>query len=505
MIFIVPSTETGASLGHLKQLVIHTLPFGVAALASILERDGIPVTIINDSITPVTEEIIRHMAAQEPGRPVFGITSLTLQAARAIELHALILRTIPEAVVVVGGIHATALPEEFLEAGFKYVFSGEADLVISDIARLLADGQEIDHLPGVISKKQHGEIRRNPQPGMIELDALPPFPYHLFGDHLSHYDLGAVMSSRGCPYQCIFCSQRAITGVSHRTRPVAHVLDEITTLAERYQIDFITFFDDNFLVDRNWSRQLCQGIVERGLHRHVKFMCQMRGDAVTEETLGLLASAGFVALSFGIETGSERVAEFIKKGESVQSNIKAVHVAKQRSFTVLGTFIIGFPTETARERQQTLQLALQLPLDVMRVNIAIPYPGTPLFHMTRDCLTICPGWSNFNVVSPLVTGPFKKQPLPYIPEGASDDELRALMVWNNLRFWLKPQGIANFFFKKSTFVTRMPKRWYVQPEMVVSLAKTACSVLANLIWVAVTFLKLRLRQAGEKASDRGLV
>lgn len=498
MIFIVPSTETSTSLGHLKQLVIHTLPFGVAALASILERDGIPVSIINDSITPVTEETIRCAAAQEKSRPVFGITSLTLQAARAIELNALILKTLPDAVVIVGGIHATALPEEFLDAGVKYVFSGEADLVISDIARLLADGQEIDHLPGIISKKESGEVQRPHQPGMIELRDLPPFPYHLFAEHLSHYDLGAVMSSRGCPYQCIFCSQRAITGVSHRTRPVDQVLNEIATLVERHGLNFITFFDDNFLVDRTWSRELCQGIIDRGLNQRVKFMCQMRGDAVSEETLTLLASAGFVALSFGIETGSERVAEFIKKGESVEANIKAVYLAKQRGFTVLGTFIIGFPTETTQERRQTLELAMRLPLDVMRVNIAIPYPGTPLFEMTKDTLIIRKGWSNFNVVSPLVTGPFRKQPLPYIPEGTSDDELRLLMLWNNLKFWLRPEGISSFFFKKSTFVTRMPERWYLQPEMVVSIAKTGLSVLANLVWVAFTALRLSMSSPSDK-------
>lgn len=493
MIFIVPSSDTSASLGHLQQLVIHTLPFGVAALASILERDGIPVSIINDSITPVTADTIRQAAAHEPGRPVFGITSLTLQAARTIQLNDLILKTVPDAAVIVGGIHATALPEEFLDAGIRHVFAGEADLVISDIAATLSRGGEIETIPGVICKDRHGAIRRAPPPGLIDLENLPPFPYHLFANELAHYDLGAVMSSRGCPYQCIFCSQRAITGISHRTRPVEHIVREIDTLTDRFGVDHITFFDDNFLVDRSWSGKLCEALAQRRQHRQqLSFMCQMRGDAVSEESLTLLASAGFSALSFGIETGSERVAEFIKKGETVAVNSTAVHLARRRGFTVLGTFIIGFPTETPSERGQTLKLAMSLPLDVMRVNIAIPYPGTPFYQMVRDRLTISEGWSNFNVVSPLVTGPFRKQPLPYVPDGTSDDELRMLMVWANLRFWLKPRGIAGFFFRKSTFVTRMPERWYLQPAVIGAVIGTGLNVLSNLIWVAWTALRFTL-------------
>lgn len=492
MIFIVPSSDEGKTLGHMKGIVIHTLPFGVAALASILERDGLTATIINDSITPVTPEMILKLAISEKRRPVFGITSLTLQAYRAKEICHLIKKTIPDAAVIIGGIHATAMPEEFLNEGFEYVFSGEADLVISELAACLEAKKDISHIPGLIWKDSKGEIHKNAPARLIDLKELPPFPYHLFESQLKHYDLGAIMSSRGCPYKCIFCSQRTITGFTYRTRPVEHVMKEVETLTGKYNIDYITFFDDNFVVNKKWTFELCENLISKGYNKKTGFMCQLRGDAVSKEALEMLKSAGFDTLSFGIETGSERMADFIRKGETVECIKNAVCLAKEYGFETAGTFIIGFPSETAEDREKTVRLALSLPLDIMRINIAIPYPGTPLYEMVKDSISISDEWKNFNVVSPLVTGPFKKQPFPYIPDGATEDELRFLMLWNNLRFWLRPKGFRSFFLKKSTFVARLPSGWYVKPHIIFGLINIGITVIYNLSWVALAAVKFKL-------------
>jgi len=493
MIFIVPSTDSGKALGSLKDLVINTLPFGIAALASILERDGRPATIINDSITPLTPAMITALATAAPGRPVFGITSLTLQTPRAKELARLIKQVLPHAAVIVGGIHATALPEEFIDAGgIDYVFYGEADGVITELADKLSAGQDVSMLPGLIWRAPDGSIRKNPPAKLIDLKELPPFPYHLFEGQLDRYDLGAVISSRGCPYRCIFCSQRAITGTHHRTRPLDHVLREIDILVEQHHLDYITFFDDNFVVNRQWTYDLCNALIARGYDKKVRFMCQLRGDAVSEEALTILKKTGFDTLSFGIETGSERMAQVIQKGETVARNVQAVLQAHAFGFRTAGTFIIGFPTETAEDRKQTIDLAMSLPLDIVRINIGIPYPGTPFYDMVKSSLIVSEGWGNFNVVSPLVTGPFAKMPLPYVPPGASDDELRYLMLWNNMKFWLRPKGLASFFFKKSTFVTRLPPRWYLHFSIIRGIVATGLTVTANLLWIAYVAIKIPL-------------
>lgn len=486
MIFIAPGYDVEKTVGPVKRFVHHSFPFGIAALASVLEMEGQTASIVNDAINPLTPDKIKQLASQEQGIPVFGITCLTMQVHRAKELNNLIKQAVPNAVTIVGGIHATAMFEEFLDAGFDYVFSGEAELVISELAAGLSLGKDVSHIPGLIWRNADNTICKNPVLGeMVDLAKLPPFPFHLFKDDLDHYDLGVVMTSRGCPYECIFCCQRSMTGRSYRIRPMSMVLEEIGKLISDYSVKHICFFDDNLVVDRKRILALCNGIVEKGFNRKATFFGQLRGDAATPDILDKLIEAGFEGVSIGIETGSDKISKIIKKDEPVAANKAAVLLAKEKKLRVAATFIIGFPQETDQDREETIRFALSLPLDAMRINIAIPYPGTPLYEMTKDRLTIAEGWKNFNVVSPLVTGPFQALPVPYVPDGTTQNELRFLMLWTNLKFWLRPSGIIKFFTAPTTGVTSLPKKWFLNPADVWGVMKLGWAVLILFAWVAV--------------------
>lgn len=495
MIFIVPNSDERTATGPISKFVYHSFPFGVAALASVLDRDGINVKIANDAINELTHESAKALASTEPGFPVFGLTSLTLQVHRAKQLQKIIKEAVPEAKIIVGGIHATALPEEFLDDGFDFVFSGEAELVITELATLLSEGKDVSHIHGLVWKDSDGRIHKNPPiPTLIKLEDLPLFPFHLFEDDLHRYDIGVILSSRGCPYKCTFCSQRVMTGTHFRTRPIHLVLSELDMIINKYSSKHVYFIDDNMVVNRKWTRELSESIIKNGWHKKASFLCQMRADAARPEILRELGKANFKTVSFGIETGSERVAKIIEKGETVEACKKAVKLAKELGFKVAATFIIGFPTETNQERVQTVEMALDLNLDVMRVNIAIPYPGTPLYYSTKDKLHIVDGWKNFNVVSPIVTGPFNALPLPYVPEGSDESELRFLMLWTNLKFWISPKGIKRFFFSPSTGVTRPPSFWYLNPEYLFSFINIGISTIMLVGWVAALGVKYSIRK-----------
>ena len=495
MIFVVPGANEKYAKGAFQPLVHQSFAFGIAALASVLERDGVKVSIVNDGIRRLDSEAIKKLTAEEHGRPVFGLTSLTLQAQRVKGLRQLIKEVFPEAAVVVGGIHATCRPQEFLDAGFDYVFSGEGELVITELACSLSEDRDVSHIPGLTFKDSQGQIKISPPlKEFVELDQLPLFPFHLFHEDIHHYDLGVVMSSRGCPYKCIFCSQRVMTGLTYRVRPIEMVLDEIEIIVNKYSPKQVYFIEDNFIVNKKRTIELCDELIKRGLNKNTTFMCQLRGDAASPEIFKKLVEAGFETVFLGIETGSERVAKIIQKGETVEANRKAVYLAKRFGLKVSATFIIGFPQETTEEREETIKLALKLPLDALRMNIAIPYPGTQLYEMAKSKLYIAEGWNNFNVVSSLVTGPFHTVPLPYVPEGTTESELRFLSMWTNLKFWIRPSGIIKFLTIPSTGVTRFPAGWYVKPGFWVELVKIAGSVGLLMGWVAVLGVKYKLRK-----------
>lgn len=495
MIFVVPSPDEKYAKGVFQPLVHQAFPFGTAALASVVERDGVSVKIINDGINRLNRETIQKLAKAEKGRPVFGLTSLTLQAQRAKEIRRMIKEVIPDAAIIVGGIHATCMPQEFLDDGFGYIFVGEGELFITDLVCRLSEDKDVSDIPGLIWKNSRGDVKTNyPLREFVKLGELPLFPFHLFHEDIHHYDLGVVMSSRGCPYKCIFCSQRAMTGLTYRMRPIDMVLDEIDIVVNKYNAKHIYFIEDNFVVNKQRTIELCDRLIEKGLNKKATFLCQLRGDAASSEVLAKLAQAGCETVFLGIETGSERMAKIIQKGETVEANCQAVYLAKKYGLKVSATFIIGFPQETAKEREETIRLALKLPLDALRVNVAIPYPGTPMYEMAKERLHITEGWSNFNVVSSLVTGPFSALPLPYIPEGATEEELRFLSMWANLKFWLRPSGIKKFFTISSTGVTRLPSLWYSNPKFLIRLIKMAGSIILLVGWITVLGVKYNLNK-----------
>ncbi len=281
-----------------------------------------------------------------------------------------------------------------------------------------------------------------------------------------------------------------MTGVTYRSRPIELIMDEIDVCINKLSADKIFFIEDNFVVNRKHAVEVCNQIIKRGLNKKAIFCCQLRGDSATKEILLKLKEANFTMVLIGIETGSEKIAKIIEKGETVDANIKAVKLAKECGLQVSATFIIGFPQETNEDRLLTVKLATRLPLDSLRVNIAIPYPGTPMYYMAKDRLFIEAGWRNFNVVSSLVTGPFRSVRLPYIPEGTTEDELRYLSMWTNIKFWLKPISLYNFFTMPTTGVTRFPKNWYFQPIFYIKFMRLFTHFVLVGCWIIILRIKI---------------
>lgn len=248
-------------------------------------------------------------------------------------------------------------------------------------------------------------------------------------------------------HNCIFCSNRVTTGKRYRYQSPESTVDELCALHERYHPVIVSFLDDNLLVNHKRVYRLIELIKEKGLHKKMKFNFQARGDNVTEQVLKDLYNAGFHSIFFGLETSSEEVMKVIRKGETVAECITAVKLAKSIGFHVSATFIYGLPTETHQNRMDCAVLANELKIDMVRFNNATPYPGTELYDIAKreGRLNIQGLYENFNSVSTFIENPFKTTPFSYVPDGTTEEEIRADIILSYFMFYLNFKKLKRMF------------------------------------------------------------
>jgi len=475
MILINPSIHAESQGSAITPFIYNTFPTGLGVIAAYLrEYDKEEVRLFDEQIQPFTDETLERTLAEEKDPKIVGFSLLTINSARAFQLAGRIKKIDPKALVVVGGIHATVLPEECLSAeGVDVAIRREGEITLSELLKCVRQGKTFEHLEG-ISYRRNGKFTRNPDRPVIEdLNILPPFPYDLFEKNRESYrDFGTIISSRGCPFDCIFCSQRAISGRRYRSFSDERVLDEIGLLVNKYGVDTIWFMDDNFVVNKKRAFSLMDGIIKAGYNKKAGFVAEMRGESVTYDLLYKMKEANFKIMSLGMETLVPRLLALVEKGETVEENIRAVQMAHEVGLSTSTTFIFGIPSETREERLETARGARKLPLDDCRFNVAVPYPGTKLYEIAKKGgrLKIKPGWSNFNVQSYMFTND-----IPYTPEGTSREELIHDTYMANLRFNFRYKVIKSWLFSPISggMVLTLPKHWHFSPREIGKLLSLA--------------------------------
>jgi anaerobic magnesium-protoporphyrin IX monomethyl ester cyclase len=256
-----------------------------------------------------------------------------------------------------------------------------------------------------------------------------------FGDKL-----GVLITARGCPFDCIFCSNRLLTKGKYRTHSIDRVCAEISELIEKYEVNQVLIIDDNYSVDKKRAKQLCEEFIRRGFHKKVSFMTEARVDCVDAELLHLMARANFKIISYGLESGNQRLLDLIKKNITLEQTKKAIELTKEAGIAIRASFILGLPTETREESLRTIKFAKDLGIDQVRFALATPFPGTKLwdiaheegpFHVTD--------WRQFSMMS----GYTKAMPV-YSPAGRNPQELAKLQRYANLTFFLRPRVVLGY-------------------------------------------------------------
>ena len=313
-----------------------------------------------------------------------GISSVSQNYNRAKRLARLSRQA--GALVVVGGPHISAIPQT-LSQDMDLGVVGEGEETLAEIVRTLREcGPQPDmscfaKVPGLVFRSPDGTIHRtSPRSPIVPLDRIPFPARDLLPRNSSYYHM---ISSRGCPYNCVFCSSTRFWN-SVRFHSPEYVVHEIETILDEYQPQYLTFFDDLFIASRKRLGRIVELIREKGIHKRVVFQVTVRANLVNEETVALWRQMNVFDTIIGLESGNERTLKFLKGNVTLEQNQRAVQLLHDGGIGISATFVIGAPHETRAEILQTLDFIRRSPLDEARTYILTPLPGTPVWEYARE-------------------------------------------------------------------------------------------------------------------------
>ena len=287
----------------------------------------------------------------------------------------------PEITICIFGWYPTYLPEEILaKSSVDFILRGEPERPLSEWLKARAAHMPVDAIPGLAGRRDGGGFFSNPVARITNLDELP-FPDYRLVDVRKYSELlldgacGAILSGRGCPYRCMYCTTTYGRRLIQKSPEV--VIDEMRNLISA-GVRLIRFLDDTFTANRSRVLRICQGIVEQGLK--TRWACLTRIDCLDEEMLAWMKRAGCVRILIGLESYSKHVLEHLDKGVDPGCYNAQLALIRKAGIQSVGYFILGAPIETEEDFQETLQGALAAPLDFLGVNILAPYAGTALLE-----------------------------------------------------------------------------------------------------------------------------
>jgi radical SAM superfamily enzyme YgiQ (UPF0313 family) len=371
---------------------------GIAYVAAALRGAGHEVELLDGKLSGLNvDAIVARLREHEPH--LVGITCMTVEYPRAVEIARRIKDERPDLPIVVGGAHVNAVGELALEesCAFDYACVGEGEHVACELADALERGGDPRAIRGLAVRSAQEVIAAVPRPYPDDYDQLPFPAWDLFRPVATL----PLLTHRGCPFRCVFCGHNS--GFKPRYRTPANVLDEIEHVLDRYAPERIRIEDETFGLHMGRTKTILEGIIERGFHRRVRFSAQTRVDRVDAEFMTLLKNANFETLELGVESGNAEILQAIKKGITLDQVERAVALAKTSGLRVWCKFILGHPGETCATIRDTIDFIARTNPDTLSVSIMTPFPGTPIFEMAQrgegGYRLLAGGWEDFDKYS----------------------------------------------------------------------------------------------------------
>jgi len=329
---------------------------------------------------------------------IVGVSLLSVEVASALKISQLSKQYCDQCYVVWGGVHPTFLPDDCLKnRAVDFVIRGEGEYAMLELCQILKKEKDPTEVKG-LSFKRNGTIFHAPnRPPIKNIDEIP-FPARDAVLYLESFDfksLGSMIISRGCPFLCTFCSSRNFWDKKVRFRTSEDIIKEITTLQDEYGTKHVMFWDDSLTINREIVRKYCNAIIDAKLK--ITWKTATRADLVDENLLKLMKKAGCVKLEIGVESGSDRIKNLIRKDVTNDQIKRSFDLINRIGIGSGAFFMAGFPEETIEDLQQTFQLMKELNATELAFNIFDPMPGSREYEkcIRFGLVPENPNWNNF--------------------------------------------------------------------------------------------------------------
>lgn len=337
-------------------------PIGLGYLASGVE-DIAEVSVIDENVENFSIDKIKKIKPD-----IAGITATTPSFPRTTEIAAALKGT--GAKIVVGGVHATFVPEDALHGGADIVVRGEGEATFREIV----EGKPLADIKGISFKKNNKIIHNSEREPTDDLDTIP-FPAHKYFP-TEEYGIMSITTSRGCPYSCSYCSATRFWKKRVRLRSPENVLEELKVIKE-LGYGLVRFMDSTFTIDKKRALEICRMIKEEGLK--LNWSCETRADALNDELLEALAGSGCSLICIGVDSACDDVLDKNSRKIDVRTMKNTFEKIKEYGLNTRAYITFGLPGETEKSVADTIKFLDETMPDQILLSLATAYPGTDLW------------------------------------------------------------------------------------------------------------------------------
>ena len=426
--------------GPIKMAAGNYFLLGLGYIAAYLRQNGHSVAILDPEAQGLSDDVLVEKIKKYKPR-IVGLSATTPDFANALKIAELVKKH-TDAFVLLGGIHASSLPEYTMRVyadKFDAVCIGEGELTMLEVCKFLEGGiKSLFQVKGICFNDGAKLVRTEPRLFIEDLDSLP-YPARdlvdlgLYRPHAFNFRKGktaTIITSRGCPFRCIFCASKLSLGGSFRARSPDSVLKEMHHLQEKYGINHILIQDDTFTFDVERAKEICRRIIKSGLK--IEWFAFSQVTKVDEELFYLMKKAGCYCVGFGIESADVEVLRRMRKANTIEQCEFAVHAAKKNGLKTQCFFVFGSDGDTQETAEKTIEFARRLSPTLAFFNKLVAYPGTEIFvkHFGDDLNKL--DWKDFVPMG--VTATLHNTSL-------NKAQLQRIVYIANLKFYFRPSQL----------------------------------------------------------------